>query len=125
MLKQITKDVEVGGKTYRLTKMDARTGSYVALRLAAIMHAGDGVDQLSGALNSLTRKDFDELQTIILQRVLKLTGDLPSPILTADGSFVDEELEYDASSVINLTMQCLVFNIGGFFGEAGLSLPAL
>lgn len=133
MLKQKTQDVEVGGKKYRLTKIDARTGSYVAAKLALIaapLLTDKKFDEktMAALVPNLSRRDFDEIQTILLKSVLKLNEAkdnlLPEPILKNDGSFVDEELEYDAASVMNLTAQAAMFNVGAFFAAAGLAIPA-
>lgn len=133
MIKQKTQDVEVGGKKYRLTKIDARTGSYVAAKLALIaapLLTDKKFDEktMAALVPNLSRRDFDEIQTILLKSVLKLNEAkdnlLPEPILKSDSSFVDEELEYDAASVMNLTAQAAMFNVGAFFAVAGLAIPA-
>lgn len=133
MIKQKTQDIEVGGKKYRLTKIDARTGSYVAAKLALIaapLLTDKKFDEktMAALVPNLSRRDFDEIQTILLKSVLKLNEAkdnlLPEPILKSDGSFVDEELEYDAASVMNLTAQAAMFNVGAFFAAAGLAIPA-
>ncbi len=130
MLKQKTKNIEVGGKTYQLTKMDARTGSYVAFKAAGVLAPAMGSSAaIASALTGMPRKDFDELQSLLLKTVNRLVEapngqQLPEPVLTAKGDFVDAELGYDVISVIKLTVEALMFNVGGFFGEAGLKLPA-
>ena len=134
MLKQKYQDVEVGGKKYRLTKMDARTGSYIAAKLALLaaplLKKGGSVDDnaMAALVPGLNRKDFEEIQTLLLKRVKLLREKdgifLPEPILKADGSFVDEELEYSTAAVMNLTVQSVMFNVGDFFAEAGLLKPA-
>ena len=133
MLKQKTKVVEVSGKNYQLTKMDARTGSYVAFKLAGVLapllNKTTNINTIGAALMGMPRHDFDELQSLLLRTVNRLieSGNgqqLPEPVLTAKGDFVDEELAYDAVSVIQLTVLAMDFNIGGFFGAAGLNLPA-
>lgn len=130
MLKQKTKIIEVAGKSYQLTKMDARTGSYIALKAAGILapSANGNTAALAGALTSMPRKDFDELQTLLLKTVKHMVEapngqQVPEPVLTAKGDFVDESLAYDVASVIRITVEALMFNVGGFFGEAGLTLP--
>ena len=130
MLKPKTQVIEVAGKSYQLNKMDARTGSYVAFKVAGVLAPTMGnTDAMATALMGMPRKDFDELQSLLLRTVLRLIEapngqQMPEPVLTANGDFVDESLAYDTGTVINLTMRALVFNIGDFFGAAGLSLPA-
>lgn len=130
MLKPKTQVVEVAGKKYQLTKMNARAGSYVAFKVAGVLAPTMGsTDAMAAALMGMPRKDFDELQSLLLRTVLRLVEgpdgqQMPEPVLTADGDFVDEALAYDVATVINLTIRALVFNIGDFFGAAGLNLPA-
>lgn len=124
------KIVEVGGKRYKLTKLNADAGSYVAFKLAGVALplmngltgkvGADDMKMLSQAITSMSRKDFSEVQKILLATVLKLETaggvDMPVPILKADGSYADEELAADAKTVISLTVQAAMFNIGDFFG---------
>ena len=130
------KIVEVGGKRYKLTKLNADAGSYVAFKLAGValplMSGLSGkvgtneMKMLSQAITSMNRKDFSEVQKILLATVLKLETaggvDMPMPILKADGSYADEELAMDAKTVIALTVHAAMFNIGDFFGgkESGM-----
>ena len=46
---------------------------------------------------------------------------MPVPVLKADGTYTDEDLRTDAKTVIALTIQAALFNIGGFFDGEGLS----
>ncbi len=129
MLKEKTKDITINDEKYRLTRMDARTGSYVAAKVAMLlgpMLSGGEATQadITKALPALNRRDFDELQTILLKTVQHLKvvqGDeLPEPVVKANGDFVDSDLAYDVSTVIALTVHALMFNVGGFFAVAGL-----
>ena len=83
---------------------------------------------MAALVTGLNRKDFEEIQTLLLKRVQLLREKdgvpLPEPIIMADGSFVDEELEYSTAAVMNLTVQSVMFNVGDFFAEAGLLKPA-
>lgn len=134
MLKQKTKVIEEGGVKYRLGKLDARSASYLAMKAAALiapalgdfrkMGKEEAAKAAASALPSLPREEFDEIQTMLLRTVCKLTEtegvEMPIPIMKADGSFVDDFMAYDAVTVMKLTVQALMFNIGGFFQEAGL-----
>ncbi len=132
MLKQKTKIEEIGGVKYRFSKMDARSASYMAMKAAAILapsmsSGGLTVETAAKALPSMSRAEFDEIQTMLLKTVCKLVetnaADMPVPIVKADGSFTDEDLAYDAVTVMKLTTNALMFNIGDFFAGAG-STPA-
>lgn len=130
-----TKITEIKGVKYRLGKLDARSASYLAVKAAAVLAPAmtarndkEIVGMLTTTLPSLPRKEFDEIQTMILRTVVKLDDVdgklLPVPLLREDGRFVDSELNYDVLTVMGLTVQALIFNVGDFFGEAGLS-PAI
>ncbi len=130
MLKQKTKVEEIGGVKYRFSKMDARSASYMAMKAAAILApsmSGGGltVESAAKALPAMSRAEFDEIQTMLLKTVCKLVEtnavDMPIPIMKADGGFVDEDLAYDAVTVMKLTANALMFNIGDFFAGAGLT----
>ena len=130
MLKQKTKVEEIGGVKYRFSKMDARSASYMAMKAAAILApsmsvGGLNVESAAKALPSMSRAEFDEIQTMLLKTVCKLietnAADMPVPIVKADGSFTDEDLAYDAVTVMKLTVNALMFNIGDFFAGAGLT----
>ena len=127
------KIIEAGGKRYKLMKLDADAGSYVAFKLAGValplMNGFSGkVSQdemrlLSQAITSMGRKEFTEVQKILLGTVLRLETsggvDMPVPVLKADGTYADEDLRTDAKTVIALTVQAALFNIGDFFGGEG------
>lgn len=129
------KVIEAGGKRYKLTKLDADAGSYVAFKLAGVALplmnglsgevSQDDMKLLSQAITSMGRQEFTEVQKILLSTVLALETsggvDMPVPVLKADGTYTDEDLRMDAMTVIALTVQAALFNIGGFFGGEGLS----
>lgn len=126
MLKQKTKDIEIGDKKFRLGRLDARTGSYVAVKIAVLvmpaLQSKDGsidVNAISQALPALSQQEFFSLQNILLKTINKITmnGDteLLEPVLRANGSFVDEDLTYDTAAVIALTAHAIMFNVGDFF----------
>lgn len=127
-----TKIVELEGVKYRLSKLDARSASYLAVKSAAIIapaFAGEGdvgVEDVVKTLPHIPRKDFEEMQTMLLSVCAKLNDIegqlLPEPILMADGSFVDDDMAYDVKTVISLTVNSLIFNVGSFFQEGGLLL---
>lgn len=127
---------EYDGQRYRLTKLNADAGSYVAFKLAGVALpllqglSGKSINKadiklLSQAISSMSRAEFSEVQKILLGTVQKITTaggvDMPMPVLKADGSYADEEMAMDAKAVITLTVQAALFNIGGFFTGEGPS----
>ena len=130
MLKQKTKDIEVSGKKYRLNRLDARTGSYVAVKIAMLVVPIFGKDKkvdpsaIAGVLPSLSQNDFNELQNLLLKTINRITmnGDIEllEPVIRANGSFVDDDLNYDTAALITLTANAITFNVGDFFAEGAL-----
>lgn len=120
-MKPKTKIVEVKDKKYKLSKLDARTGSYVAFKLAAVIAPAlkdNNVEQALSQVSKLPRAEFDEMQTLLLQTVTEVKDvngeELPMPLIR-NGAFIDEELTYDVSAVMQLTVQAAIFNVGDFF----------
>ena len=126
-MKPKTKIIEVNGKKYKLSKMDAKSGSYVAFKLAVIVAPAIKEGNIENALSqisTLPRKEFDELQNLLLQTVAEIkevNGEEMPMALLRNGSFINEDLQYDVSSVMQLTVQAAMFNVGDFFaGNVGL-----
>ena len=120
-MKPKTKIIEVNNKKYKLSKLDARTGSYVAFKLAAVIAPAlkDGnVEQALGQVSKLPRAEFDEIQNYLLQTVTEVkevNGEaLPMPLLR-NGVFIDDDLNYDVGAVMQITVQAAIFNVGDFF----------
>ena len=120
-MKPKTKVIEVNGKKYKLSKMDARTGSYVAFKLAVIVAPalkGGEVEKALSQISTLPRNEFDELQSLLLGTVTELKTvdgqELPMPLMR-NGCFINEELQFDVASIMQLTVQAAMFNIGDFF----------
>ena len=120
-MKPKTKIIEVKDKKYKLSKLDARTGSYVAFKLAAVIAPAlkdNNVEQALSQVSKLPRAEFDEMQTLLLQTVTEVKEvngeELPMPLIR-NGAFIDEELTYDVSAVMQLTVQAAIFNVGDFF----------
>lgn len=120
-MKPKTKIIEVKDKKYKLSKLDARTGSYVAFKLAAVIAPAlkdNNVEQALSQVSKLPRAEFDEMQTLLLQTVTEVKDvngeELPMPLMR-NGAFIDEELTYDVAAVMQLTVQAAIFNVGDFF----------
>ena len=99
-MKPKTKIIEVKDKKYKLSKLDARTGSYVAFKLAAVIAPAlkdNNVEQALSQVSKLPRAEFDEMQTLLLQTVTEVKDvngeELPMPLMR-NGAFIDDELNY-------------------------------
>ena len=126
MQKELFRDVKFQEKTYRINKMDARTGSWLATQVFSKVLPMGMDNQLGGSIPNLpsksiplTKQEFFELQNecLMVCSELREVGStlIPMPILTGTGEFVDKELEYNLAAVMMLTIQAIVFNASGFF----------
>ena len=132
------KDVEVGGKRYRIRLMNPIVGSYVATTLAtkflpsilAAVGGGDAVEaEVIGSLvrtmqAGLGRAEFFELQRDCLDVVRTLTAVEDRVVeepLTQNGHWVDKDLEANAPGVLALTIEALTFNVTPFFDGGALA----
>lgn len=70
--------------------------------------------------NDLPREKYEEFQKACLQCCsLYLSEDAaPTPILMANGRWVEKELEYDMQTIGELITKVLVFNLSPFFTES-------
>lgn len=116
------KEVTLDGRTFRIQKFDALTGSYVAYRLMAEalpfgMGAEIGVPQ-TGEMKLMSKKDFKELQLDCLRVCFETLPAGITCVVNDNGSFGVPDLENDTKTVLALTIHALMFNISSFFGES-------
>lgn len=83
-------------------------------------------------VEQLGRGELAEVQTLCLSVCgrydSRLGSPIAKPVLFADGRYAIPELEFDAPAVLELTKQCIAFNIAPFFPAAGSNVnqnPAL
>lgn len=121
------KTIILDGRTFVIKKFDAFTGSYVAFVLTSKLLPMGLSSQLSGlgapqpgtASIEMSKKEFFELQKDCLGICYEqVNADLTIPILNENGSFRALGLENDVKTVLALTVQAIVFNVQGFFGES-------
>jgi hypothetical protein len=134
---QKTKIVEVSGQRYLLRKMRPNVGSYILTRvLAAGINAGAA--QEGGApsnsflaavftafLRGLDFETFSFIQNNCLAVIGKLQdpgdgSEVPMPIVADSGVFADVALANNLMTVMELTVQSLLFNLADFFDGGGL-----
>ena len=119
-------EVDEGGRRYRLTKMDARTGSWLFMFLMGKATGGlEGVTrlQISTALQKCSKEEFELVQYELLRRTELLTdnpeGDpIPVPVVNNSKVIVDRELADDAPTCLNLTLEGIMLNVNPFFASA-------
>jgi hypothetical protein len=123
--REIYKQWEFGGRNWRIGKFDAMTGSYIAYKLMAeILPMG-----LGGKIGipvpkngtAMSKTDFMDLQKDCLSVCSELLPAGPAPVMDENGNFGVQGLEYDAKTVLALTIQALVWNVRDFFDESLLS----
>ncbi|OOM74000.1 hypothetical protein CLPUN_42380 [Clostridium puniceum] len=131
------KDIEVDGRKFRLNKLDARTGSYMSVKLMGILTPlFENVDlsnlkdiklndlniaKMTKTLFKMPEEDFRFVQDNCLQLVKELLPAGPQKVLDEYGKWGVLDIEFDTGLVMNLTIQSLVFNVTGFFKESLLS----
>ena len=131
-----TKYATIGDRKFVVKKYDARTGSYIAFKVAGLLApAFEGIlnmKDLEGginltkilapalsALSSLPEADFMDIQTKSLRVCYEALPAGETRVLNDDGTFGAVGLEDDAATVMALTVHALIFNLTGFF-QGGL-----
>lgn len=124
------KNIEVDGRTFRLNKMNAKTGSYMLFKLMKMLKPilknikddAKEVDlndlnltEIASSLFDLEEKEFRYIQDNSLQVVQEILPGGQPFILNKYGEFEALNIEFDIGLVMNLTVQSLVFNVTGFF----------
>jgi hypothetical protein len=110
--------------------MDARTGSYMLFKLMKIItpifknikQDSENVSiedlnltELFSSLFDLPKDEFEYIQDSCLKVVYEILGAGDSPVIRATGDWGVNDIEYDTSLVMQLTIQSLIFNVKGFF----------
>jgi hypothetical protein len=140
------KDVQIGESSYRIGRMKAADGSWIATTFAKRYREYREANpfpesdpnaepttpvpaELGYMLSAqflaeqLSRTEYTEMQTLCLSvcgRYSNKTGSpLSLPILLPNGAWAIPELEYDGPTILQLTKETLAFNIAPFFPGAG------
>jgi hypothetical protein len=118
------KDITVGDRPYRLTKMDPRLGCFLFTTLSS---KADDNKQLMSSLGHCTKDEFDEIQSLALRFVFytdKSGGEeFHIPVIGANGMWADKNLQDDPSELLQVTIQSLLFNLKPFLVESELTAP--
>ena len=120
----LTKDVQLGDYRYRISRIEARTGSWMLAEILTKMLPG-GMEEQIGATNmaparkEMTKREFFEIQNECLRVCARIntTGsqEVPEPVLRMNGNLNFPDLEKDVVTVTALTVHALVFNFSPFF----------
>lgn len=124
------KDIEVNGRTFRLNKMNARTGSYMLFKLMKILTpivknikvdseelklSDLNLTEITKSLFDLEEEEFKYIQDNALKVIQEILPGGQPYVLNKNGEFEALNVEFDTGLVMNLTVQSLFFNIKGFF----------
>jgi hypothetical protein len=136
-------DVQINGRTFRIKKFDAMTGSFMVIKITGIIAPlfknldlnkyKDVTDpsvlkldalNISGImqeLGSLSEEDFSYVQEKCLRVCSEVLPAAVTPVLNKDKTFGVMGLEEDTMAVFALTVHALIFNLKGFFQGSPLS----
>jgi hypothetical protein len=117
--RETSKDIPVGDKKFKLTKMDPRSACWLFTNLADKTESGS---LLISALGKCSREEFNEIQDLALKHVFFLDekdGNVfPTVLVSSTGVWVDKDLESDPRAVFQLTTESIMFNISPFLTES-------
>ena len=136
-IRETQRIITISGRRWKITKFDALTGGYIALKLLSkLSHIAVGVfsgnltDQaiiamsIAEEIGSLTKKELAEIQgecLYVVKELMEVGGkELELPIRLPDGKWGVEGVEYDGLLVMTLVAHVLVFNLTNFFDAAAL-----
>lgn len=131
------KIVELKGRKFVIKKFDARTGSFMLIKVTGIvapMLKGMDLNKITAknkdevnlndidvakvvsGLTSLSEQDFNYINDKCLQVCFEVLPAGPTRVMNPDGNFGVIGLENDAATTLPLVAHTLIFNVMGFFG---------
>lgn len=122
---ELSKDVPIGDKRYRIGRVTAIVGSAMVAQILPklVPHMTDGFN-LATVFKMLPSISAEELASLQNQSLLVCSryeeNGAVTPILLRPGTWGIKELEYDAVTVLTLSVHALVFNLTPFFTGGGL-----
>ena len=133
-MRETFKELVLGENSYRIGKMTARNGSWVASQFASYVlpAAAQSTATLIGTSlpNSSNRRTMTETEFYNLQnhclavcsrKRVELNGsEVYYPLIHDSGRWNFEDLETDTVTVIVLTIQALMYNIAPFFEDGAM-----
>lgn len=134
-MREVYKDIALGEHYYRVGKMTARNGSWVAMQFAsyvlpaAAQSAANVVDislpTPPSRARSMTEAEFHNIQdhclAVCSRKKIEPTGaEVFYPLIHDSGRWNFPDLEADVVTIMVLTLQALWFNIAPFFEDGAL-----
>jgi len=132
--RELFKDIELGGRKWRIGKFDAFTGSFMLIKVTSIISpllknidfkdvkkasdiSGLNFTEMLAGITNLSEQDFNYIQKKCLGVCCECLPADFTPVLNENGTFGVMELENDTSTVLGLTVHALMFNVTSFFDE--------
>ena len=121
------KDVDINGRKFRITRFNALEGSYMLFKIIGVisplltkkdsLNESGEVDysMMLGGITSLSKKDFKEIQLSCLEICSEHLQAGFTKVINENGSFGIIGVENDTATILNLTVQALIFNVADFF----------
>jgi len=128
--RELYKDIEEGGRKWRIGKWNARLANYwlnkLIMKARVAGREGISVDAVVGNLAALNKADYFEFQNDCLSVCSELTEladgqKAPVPVLRVDGTFNVPELDYDNETIMALTLSAFMFSVQDPFFEESKS----
>jgi hypothetical protein len=123
------KDIEIEGVRYRVEKIPAMTGCWIATQLFTKMmpmgmETQAGIENLPNNRPSMTEQEFYDLQSYCLMACKRYetvgSTEVAMPVMSEKGKFAIPELIYDLTTIIGLTVHVLAYNVSTFFKGGAL-----
>lgn len=117
--REIYKAFEFEGRSWRIGKFDAMTGSYIAYQLMGeTLPMGlkiEGVPAAPQGSPMMSKSAFFDLQKDCLKVCAEMLPAGPAEVMNDNGSWGVEDIENNAKLALALTMQALMWNVADFF----------
>lgn len=122
------KEIELGDRKFRIKKFDARTGSYMMVKLMGILSPLLGLlagpkkeedinyTETLAPLMKLPEEDFRYIQDKCLGVCYEVLPSGETKVLDSNNTFAVLGLEDDTATVMALTVHAVMWNISSFFG---------
>jgi hypothetical protein len=113
MARETFKDIELGKRKWRVSKVDALSGSNILRRFMA-----SNTTDPQKFLGTLPDEDFQTVQKQLLVNCQEIVKDSPLQVMMHDGRIGVGEISGDV--LYMLTVAALSYNLSGFFDEGVL-----
>lgn len=135
------KEVEVKGRKFVIRKFDARTGSFMLIKVTGLIGpmlkglniskvkveegkipdiSGIDIAGMVSGLSTLKEEDFNYINDKCLQICFENLPAGPTQVMNSNGTFGVSDLDTDSATTLALVAHTLIFNVTGFFGGSPL-----